>query len=134
MKLEDIKNPYIKEQIEKQISKRKKKHKYNAKPTEYKGETYRSKKEASFARELDMLKKCKDKKFRVKNWEREVRYDIFIGEKYIAHYKLDFKVEYENGKTKYFDVKGYKKGCAYSMFRLKKKLVEAIYRIEILEI
>jgi hypothetical protein len=46
---------------------------------------------------------------------------------------VDFIVTYSD-RVEYIDVKGYKKGCAYQMFRLKKKMVEAFHGIEIIEV
>jgi len=109
-------------------------NKYNAIRTDYKGSLYDSRKEAEFAQELDLLKKAKKKADRVIRWDRQVRYDIKVKGKYIGFYKLDFRVYYDNNSVKNFDVKGYKKGCGYSMFRLKKKLVEALHGIVIEEV
>ena len=43
------------------------------------------------------------------------------------------RVIYANGTKKIIDVKGLKKGSAYQLFKLKKKIVEALYNIEIIE-
>ena len=104
--------------------------KYNAKRTEYNGVTYDSKKEAHRAFELDMLLRAGE----VVKVERQPRFDIYIHEKFIAFYKADFKVFYPRGYFEIEDVKGYKKGSAYAMFRIKKKLVDAIYGIDIKEV
>ena len=49
--------------------------------------------------------------------------------KYIA----DFVYE-EDGVTKVVDVKGYRKGTAYAVFVIKRKLMKWVYGIEIIEI
>lgn len=142
IKLSDIKNENILNQIKTQIGsvcqnltiQETKKNKYNAEKSEYDGGEYDSKKEALFARELDVLKKVQDDSKRVLKYERQVRFDILINGVLCFYYLLDFKVWYADGTIKYYDVKGYKKGCAYSLFRLKKKCVEAYYGIVIIEI
>lgn len=107
-------------------------NKYNAKKTEYNGETYDSAKEASYAAKMDMLKKTSgsDKVVKI---EKQVRYDVIVNDEKICFYKLDFKVTYED-RIEYIDVKGLRRGCAYQMFKLKKKLVEALYGIKITEV
>ena len=110
------------------------KNKYNAKKTEYNGVLYDSKKEAQFARDLDLAKHAKNIKERVISWERQVPYKFVYEGRYIFTYKLDFRVHYANNIVKNYDVKGYKKGSAYALFRLKKKLVQAQHTIVIDEI
>jgi len=100
--------------------------KYNAKRTEYNGVTYDSKREANRAWELDMMIKAGD----VLKVERQPRFDIYANGKFIAFYKADFKVFYPKG---YFEVEDVK-GMRTPMYRIKKKLVEAIYGITIIEI
>lgn len=105
-------------------------NKFGAKRTEYNGRTYDSKKEAARAAELDRLRKAGE----IKKIEYQPRYDIIVNDKKIAYYKADFRITYADGRIVVEDVKGYKKGAAYSVFRLKKKLVEALYDIEIVEV
>lgn len=109
-------------------------NKFHAQKIEIGGEVFDSKKEYRYFSELEMLKKAKDEKSRVVSIERQVRYDIIVNEKKIGFYKLDFKVKYADGHYRFIDIKGLKKGSAYQIFRLKKKLVEAIYGIKIEEI
>ena len=111
-----------------------KKHKYNANKTVYNGKQYDSKKESVYARKLDMLKDSPDESIRVTHYEEQVRYDIIINGIKCGFYKLDFKVYYADGSIKYIDVKGMKKGGAYAMFRLKKKIIQALYGIVIEEV
>lgn len=109
------------------------KNKYNAKRTEYNGVMYDSKKEAGFAKKLDLLMYAKDPKHKVYRVDRQVPFQITVNHQKIAKYILDFKVTYED-RVEYIDVKGMKSGAAYQMFKLKKKLVEALYDIEIIEV
>jgi hypothetical protein len=109
------------------------KNKYGAKKVEYNGQVFHSKKEKTYAVKLDLLKKSFKDDERVLEYKTQVPYPITVNGFKICTYILDFIVNYSNGRTEYVDVKGYKKGTAYSMFRIKKKLVEAIYGITILE-
>ncbi len=107
-------------------------NKYNAKKTEFAGEVYDSAKEAAYAAQMHIQKKTTgpDKVLKI---EKQVRYDIVLNDQKICFYKLDFKVTYAN-RIEYIDVKGLRRGCAYQMFKLKKKLVEAQYGIKITEV
>jgi len=110
-----------------------KKNKFNAKKTEYNGEVYDSKKEASYAHLLDILKRSKDPKDKVVSYRRQVPFVAVVNGKKICTYILDFIVWYADERLEHIDVKGMKSGSAYQMFRLKKKLIEALFSIEILE-
>ena len=105
--------------------------KYNNKKTEYGGHLYDSKKEATYAQRLDMLCLAKGAD-KVLKWERQVRYPIAINKVKVCDYILDFKVYYKD-RIEYIDVKGMKRGPAYSMFRLKSKLMKAVHDITIIE-
>lgn len=108
-----------------------KKAKYFNKKTVYNGVEYDSKSEARYARNLDLLKKTGE----VLDWVRQVPFVIIVNNVYIAKYVCDFVIAYDNGDVEYIDVKGFdKKTQKYRTttdFKLKKKLVEAIYCIEI---
>lgn len=105
-------------------------NKYHAKKTEYNGRTFDSKKEANRAWELDMLKKAGE----VVEVEYQPVFECVIDGKKICKYIADFQVTYKDGHVEYEDIKGCKKGCAYQLFRLKKKMVEALSGVEILEL
>ena len=115
----------------KQVAK-KIKNKYNAKKTDYRGHTYDSKKEAEYARGLDLAMKVQAPGAPIE-WKRQVKMPVKLNGKHICYYILDFEVTYED-RIEYVDVKGMRKGPAYSMFRLKKKLIEAYHEIEIKEV
>lgn len=104
--------------------------KYGNKWTEYGGRMYQSKKEANRAYELDMLKKAGE----ITDYKPQVKIPLKIGIHHICYYIADFLVQHKDGHIEYEDVKGYKKGSAYQMFKLKKKLVFAIHGITIKEI
>lgn len=105
-------------------------NKYGAKPVEYNGVKYHSTKEATYAKQLD-LGICVGT---IKEWQRQVRYVLGFNDVAITTYVLDFKVWYVNGDIEHVDVKGMRKGAAYNMFTIKKKLMRAILGIEIIEV
>lgn len=109
-------------------------NKFNARKITCSDGTFDSVKEYKFYLQLKVQMKASDPDFRVQSIERQVRYDIAIAGQKIGFYKLDYMVRYANGKTRYFDVKGCRTGCAYQLFKLKKKCVEAIYKIKIEEV
>lgn len=105
-------------------------NKFNAKKTEYDGRIFDSKAEADRAHQLWLLKLSGE----VKTIEYQPEFPIVINDKKVAKYVADFRVTYRDGHVEIEDVKGLKKGAAYSLFKLKKKIVEALYNIEIVEI
>lgn len=109
------------------------KNKFNAKKITIDNITFDSIKEGRYYQKLKLLKKSTDPKFKVLDIEFQPRFDMIVNERKIGFYKADFKVTYPN-RVEIVDVKGLKKGSAYQLFRLKKKLVEALYNIEIIEI
>jgi len=109
-------------------------NKFNAKKVVIDGIKFDSIKEGRYYKSLLIQKKAVNPSDRVVDIQTQVRYDIDVNGKRIGFYKLDFHVTYANGRIEYVDVKGLKKGSAYQIFRLKKKLVEAIYNISIKEV
>lgn len=105
-------------------------NKYNNQKTIYNGFKYDSKKEAEHAKLLDLMQRAKDPAQRVISIKRQVPYVININGVKICTYYADFLVQYGNGKREVQDVKGYKT----DVYKLKKKLVEAIYKVKIIEI
>ena len=109
------------------------KNKFNAKKCEYKGIKFDSLKERDYYIQLELQKKATDHKDRVVDIELQPIFDVIVNNKKICKYKADFVVIYADLRIEYIDVKGLKKGSAYQLFKLKKKLVEALYNIEIIE-
>jgi hypothetical protein len=107
--------------------------KFNAKKTDVDGVVFDSKKEASYYIKLKALRKAKNEAERVSYIELQPKFDIIIDDKKLGFYKADFRVGYADGRTEVVDIKGYKKGAAYQLFRLKKKVIEALYNINIIE-
>lgn len=105
----------------------KKGSKYRNKKTLYNGEMYDSIKEARYAQDLDLLLKA-TKSPKLLSWERQPPFPCIVSGKKICVYRADFKAIYED-RVEIIDVKGFKT----SIYKLKKKLVEALYGIEIIE-
>lgn len=107
-----------------------KRSKYGNVKTEYAGQKFDSRKEAKYAQELDLLKSAKGYHDKVHSWERQVPFVIEINGVKICKYIADFRVNYHDGREEIVDVKGVRT----AIYKLKKKLVEAQYGIEIKEI
>ena len=96
-------------------------HKFNAKPTEYQGVRYASKKEAHYAMELDLRVKAGEVLF----YLRQVPFDLPGNTKYRA----DFMEFLSSGEVKVIDVKGH----ITQEYKTKKRMVEALYPVKIIE-
>lgn len=101
--------------------------------TRYGGVTYHSMKEANYARELDARLRGKD----ISKWEGQVRFPIVINGQKICDYVADFVVTHPDGKQEVIDVKPFDRKTGKFLhtatFSLKRKLVEAIYGVRIIE-
>lgn len=116
------------EKFKKYNSKNKKDNKFGAKKKVYKGITFDSIKEADYAAKIDLRIIAGE----ITRVEYQVPYPCVVNGKLITTYKLDFKVYYPDGSIEYIDTKNpHKKGAAYYAFSIRKKLVEALYGIEI---
>lgn len=95
------------------------------------GISFDSEKEANYYSQLILLEKAKE----ITKFERQVKMPIEVNDIHIAYYILDFKVYYPDGSIKYIDIKAQdkktKKWITTDVFKLKKKLIEAIYKIKI---
>lgn len=109
--------------------------KYGNIKTEYNGVKYDSKKEAEFAMTLDFSKKATKPSDRVVEWTAQVPYQVVLNGVKICKYIADFKVKYADGREVVYDVKPFDQRTqnfrGTDVFKLKKKLVEAQYGIEI---
>jgi hypothetical protein len=127
--------------------------KYNSKKTKYNGILFDSKKEAKRYRELLLLEKAG----KITDLELQKAYELIPAQYATSDevytkgknkgqpkrgalleravvYKADFKYVDENGYTVVEDTKGYKKGTAYSVFTIKRKLMLLNYGIQIREV
>lgn len=104
-------------------------NKYHAKKTEIDGITFHSKKEANHYAELKLCMRAKGDD-KVVGLEMQPKFECVVSGKKICNYFADFRIEYADGRIVIEDVKGVKT----PVYRLKKKLVEALFEIEIIEI
>lgn len=108
-------------------------NKYNAKKVEIDGITFDSKKEAARYCDLKLMQRAGE----IRDLQLQVEYELIpkqAGER-ACNYIADFVYrDVATGKTIVEDVKGYKKGAAYSIFAIKRKLMLWRYGIKIVEI
>ena len=102
----------------------KRSNKYSNHKVDMAGIKFDSKKEAARYRELQLLEKAGV----VADIELQPKYRIVINDRKVCDYTADFRY-IEEGKTIVEDVKGYKT----PVYNLKKKLMAAVYGIEIRE-
>ena len=94
-------------------------NKFGAIPTTYKGIKYHSKKEAEYAKKLDLLVKAK----KISSWTRQIPYPLVVNGKKIANYIMDFEVVTNDGTRQLIEVKGYET----QVWKIKWKLIQALY-------
>jgi hypothetical protein len=102
--------------------------KYRNKKTKVGSLVFDSKKEASYFVQLQWRQKSGE----IKEILLQEKFKVEINGKHICYYIADFVVLYPDGRKEVIDVKSEitRKNPVY---RLKKKLVEAIYGIQIVE-
>lgn len=94
-------------------------NKFGARKTRYNGTIYASKREALYARDLDLLVKGK----KLKRWEAQIAIPMVINGKKVCTYNIDF-VEYDmDDKPTFVEVKGFET----AVFKLKWRLFDALY-------
>lgn len=128
---------------------RTKKNKYNARKVEYDGILFDSQKEVLRYKELSLLRS----EGIISNLQRQVKYVLIPTQREPAvlgprggvkpgklienecSYLADFVYTVnETGETVVEDVKGYKKGEAYKVFTIKRKLMLFVYGIQVKEV
>ncbi len=109
-------------------------NKYGNKIVHYKGQRFHSAKEAQYAMQLDLLRSAQNEALRVVEVESQVPYRFEVNGVKVGKYVLDFKVTYGDGRVEYIDVKGYTKGTAYSVFKMKKALMLGCFGITVIEV
>lgn len=100
-------------------------NKYNNVKVEIDGFKFDSKAEAKYYGLLKMRKLAGD----IVNFEMQVPYDLTVNGISVGKYKADFMIQHKDRKE-VIDVKGMKT----PVYNLKKRLMKAIYNIEITEI
>lgn len=101
-------------------------HKYRAIPTEWNGIKFSSKAEARRAAELDILRRHGS----IGPVEYQPRYAIAVNGVKICDYVADFAYFTKAGVQVVEDVKGFRT----PVYKLKKKLFEAIYKTKLTEV
>lgn len=104
--------------------------KYRNKRVEFDGYKFDSRKEADRYIVLRELQKER----RIAYLEVHPRFDLVVNLEKICFYRADFaysKIKAPRGKQVVEDVKGYKKGGAWSVFRIKQKLMWALHGIRV---
>ena len=104
--------------------------KYRAVKTEFDGQWFDSKKEAGRYAELRMLERSRI----IQNLQRQQAFNLDVQGVHVCKYIADFTYEDQSGRLVVEDVKGMKAGAAYSMFRLKCKLMLACHALRVVEI
>jgi len=101
--------------------------KYHAKKTEVHGISFDSKKEAARYQELLFLERAGH----IVDLELQPRFDLVVNNQKIGFYKGDFRYkDVSTGNSVIEDVKGMKT----PVYNLKRKLVKALYGIDITEV
>jgi hypothetical protein len=102
-------------------------NKYNAVKTTINGITFDSKREASRYQELMLLQRAGQ----IQDLALQVPFAITVNGKKICKYIADFQyVDVSTGKTVTEDSKGYRN----QVYIIKRKLVEALYNVKIVEV
>ena len=99
-----------------------KNHKYKARVVVADGIRFSSKKEAKYYGDLQLAQKSGELLY----FLRQTTFDLPGG----IRYRVDFVEFWENGEIRYIDVKGYRT----KEYIIKKKLVESLYPIKIIEV
>lgn len=107
------------------------KNKFKAVAVVIDGVRFASKKEAARYNELKLLQKAGE----IHSLEIHPRFKIEINGRKICTYVADFRYwQSFGGRAVIEDVKGYKKGAAYNLFKLKKAMLLATIGIEVAEL
>lgn len=87
--------------------------------TEYNGVTYHSRKEAEYARELDLMLYGKQ----ILGWDRQAVFSLDVNNKHICNYIVDFVLTNIDGTIELVEIKGYRT----PVFNIKWNLMKALY-------
>lgn len=97
-------------------------NKYGAKKADYGGRMYHSKLEAKYAQDFDTLLKSGKLKEVIPQYKVGLR----VYDQHICNYYVDFKLVWDDDSEELVEIKGF----ATDTWRLKWKLLEAIYNEE----
>lgn len=100
--------------------------KYNARKTEIDGYVFDSRREANRYSELKLIEAAGE----IKSLELQIPYPCIVNEQLVCKYIADFRYKLPSGRVVVEDAKGYKT----DLYRLKNKLVRALYGVAIVEV
>ena len=103
------------------------KNKYGAKKTTVDGITFDSKWEAQRWGELQAM----ERGGLVRDLERQIKYDIVVNDEKICRYIADFKYKIVDDDGAETEVVEDAKGFETAEFKIKKKLMKAVYQIDL---
>lgn len=98
-------------------------NKYNNTPQRYNGSRYDSKKEAEFAKQLDLRVLAGD----IKGWEKQVKLSLNVNGKHITNYFIDFKIINNDDSIELVEIKGMETEVWKLKFRLTEALIDELY-------
>ena len=98
-------------------------HKFNARPVKDDNQHFASTLEHKYYKHLKFLQKTGHIVF----FLRQVPFDLNLENTNVSKYIVDFQVFWRDGKVTFVDVKGRET----DMFKMKKKMVEASYPVEV---
>lgn len=88
----------------------------------YNGVIYHSKREAAYARELDLRLRARGRD-RIKSWRRQVKISLDVYGVHICNYFVDFELTHTDGSIELVEIKG----METDVYKLKRKLLEATF-------
>src|SRR5512133_1834187 len=100
--------------------------KYNAKKTEIDGYVFSSRREANRYSELKLLEAARE----IKDLELQPKYPCVVNGELVCTYIADFRYKTASGHEVVEDAKGVKT----AVYRIKNKLVRALYGVVIVEV
>lgn len=110
-------------------NKKQKPGKYKSIPHHVDGIRFDSRKEAEYYGQLKLRKKIND----IKGFRRQVRFKMEIDGVNITTYVADFVIEHHDGREEVIDVKS-EITKTLATYRIKKKLLLALHKIEVIEV
>jgi hypothetical protein len=96
--------------------------KYRNEPTWYNGIRYDSKREAEFAKNLDLSKHAQGSD-RVESWDRQIRFPLVVNNVTVGHMVVDFLVYYTDRRKELVEIKS--TATQTPLFKFKLKVFQA---------
>jgi hypothetical protein len=97
--------------------------KFGAESCIYENRRYHSRKEAAYARDLDLRRHDADERRRVVAVEPQFKVSLDVNGKHVTNYFVDFRVTFGDGSVQWIEVKGFET----PEWIIKRRLFEAIY-------